>query len=556
MLLAVLLRLAAWQSIEGTWDATHPRVDAYTYWQQTLQLLAGEQPFSGGYYQPPGYPWLMAWEQGLADTPDPRISRAFNLLFGVLSTLGLGRLGRVVSGWKWGGAVAMGLFVLAGAPLRYELDLLTPAASLLAMVVGLNLLLPTDRHPLWVLGAGLVSGAAALLHPTTLLAWVFIGAVLLVRQRLHGVLLLVGLALPIAPIAWENRTQHESGALISENGGLNLYLFNNPQWKETAFLRPGLPFRQLVLDAEPHRRDLQARNAYWRARTRDEWSLSWALPALVEKAWWSIHARPIPRNEDWRCRTEGSLAWLAWMPNRVAWLVPFALLGCVAQARSRRWLLPAALLGGWLPLLLFLPAERYRVVLWPVLVLLTVTSLGELRDAVRARQVPRWWAAGVGLWVAALWPIDHITAKQPGWCAHREGNLAIEQRQYEEAEAHYLEAARAEPDNAGHWFWLAQARLRQKDSRGAIEALERSAALFPAYFETRKQLQKEYGRQGEYLLAAEHAGAGCALPDAPAIICARHVELLWKAGERQRARAFVAEHPELRAEERVQRLGL
>ncbi|MFT5587780.1 MAG: hypothetical protein ACI9VR_005393, partial [Cognaticolwellia sp.] len=139
LMLAIVLRIWAWSSIEGSWDATHPRVDALTYWQQALQLLAEENPFAQGYYQPPGYPWLLSWQQALAETPDPRLSRLFNLLFGALAALGIGRIGRISSGWKFGGALAMGLFVLAAAPLRFELDLLTPATSIFLLVVSLNL---------------------------------------------------------------------------------------------------------------------------------------------------------------------------------------------------------------------------------------------------------------------------------------------------------------------------------------------------------------------------------------------------------------------------------
>ena len=61
---------------------------------------------------------------------------------------------------------------------------------------------------------------------------------------------------------------------------------------------------------------------------------------------------------------------------------------------------------------------------------------------------------------------------------------------------HYRLATQAEPNNPGHWYWLAQTHLRKKETAQAIQALQRTAELFPAHYETRKQLQKEHGRLG------------------------------------------------------------
>lgn len=556
VLLAIALRVWAWVSVEGSWDATHPRVDALTYWQQALQLLAEADPFAEGYYQPPGYPWLLSWQQALAETPDPRISRCFNLLFGALSTLGIARIARLSSGWTWGGAVAAGLFALAAAPLRFELDLLTPATSIFLLVASLNLLLPTPR-PLESGLAGLLAGAGVLVHPTTLPAGLLIGAWLLYSHRSSGAAWLLTLLLPILPLAVENRQAHGSKALISDNGGLNLYLFNNPDWKQTAFLRPGLPFRKLVLEAEPHRRALPARNAYWKQRTWEELEIGpWVL-SVGEKAWWSIHNREIPRNEDWRCRTEsGSLAWTRALPVRAGWLFPFAILGAIVLVRERKGTLPLAAAGLWLPLLLFLPAERYRLPLFPVLCVLSSVGLRALITGIQAGTLDKRWGLLLLPMVLSFWPIDHVTAKQPGWCAHRQGNLAYEQGDLEEAAAQYTAATQAEPNNAGHWYWLAQTHLRQKDTRAAVDALERTAALFPAHYETRKQLQREHGRLGQYSQAADHAGAGCALPEAAEIMCARHIQLLVKAGRRAEAQQALQVRPSLAQHERVRGLGL
>ena len=68
------------------------------------------------------------------------------------------------------------------------------------------------------------------------------------------------------PITQSNIDKFEKFRFTSNNAGINFYMGNNPDWKRTSFLRPGLNFRQLALEAEPHKRDGFARNEYWMSR--------------------------------------------------------------------------------------------------------------------------------------------------------------------------------------------------------------------------------------------------------------------------------------------------
>ena len=337
---SALLRWRALEDFGTTARAGHPMVDAHTYWAQAQALIAGRDPFAEGFYQPPAYPWLLsklAAVQG--DTLALGDVRNVHLVFGVLTTALIVRLGRRIGarhGLVWAGLLAGTLHALYPTVVLFEHDLLTPAVTGLAFTAALSLLWPRKEAslPSGVRAAlgGLCLGVAVAVHPTYLLAagvlaawlaWVGLRAG---RRFLPAVALAVGLAAPIAPTTIQNWRQFGVIELVSHNAGVNLYLGNNPDWVETTLLRPGLPFRQLVLEAEPHRRDAPARNDYWKART-------WAavangpgiwLQTLGSKLVWSLSDTEVPRNEDYRCRTrEGeALAWVGSLPVRYGWAGP------------------------------------------------------------------------------------------------------------------------------------------------------------------------------------------------------------------------------------------
>ncbi|MCB9743182.1 MAG: tetratricopeptide repeat protein [Alphaproteobacteria bacterium] len=482
---------------------------------------------------------------------------------GALISLGR-RLGERVGGWPWAGALAGLLYTLYPTTLLFELDLLTPAVTN-ALLVGSLLLVGAEArpHPARALGSGLLLGAAAVVHPTVLsaapvyllaLAWVSEEA----RWRRPAAWAL-GLALALAPTTWINHARWGEAALISHNAGLNFYLGNNPDWKHTAFLRPGLPFRQLVLEADPGERDTFERNDYWRDRALEELRrdpVSW-LDALAVKAAWSVNNREIPRNEDYRCRTEaGPMAWLGALPARYGWVFPLAALGAALTLRRRD--LSPLLSGGWLALqagmVLFLVADRYRLSTWPMMCLLAPLGVGALLELARAgARPPLRWAAALPLLALPWLPIDWITAKQPGWCAHQRGNFALQEQRYDEAIAEYEEALRWEPDNLGTWHWLGTCYTQQERWAEAAAAYDQVLEDFPLSYSTAMAAAKAYNRLEEYSEEADRLGLACAVPGPRDNTCARYVAALVRVGRRDEALAVLRERPQLQEHERVQR---
>lgn len=570
---ALATRAAAAASFADTRAARFPQVDAATYWEQAQALAAGVDPFPEGYYQPPGYPWFLAALGSLTGRPELAVTRLAQAGMGVAAVALLIALGRRLGerlGAPWAGAVAGLIYALYPTPLLFELDILTPALTNLLLALALAALGAGDAPRPWRAGlAGLSLGLAAEAHPSFLAPAALLALHALWRPptRRAALALAAGVLLGVAPTLGTNLARFGHPAVVSLNGGINLYLGNNPSWRETSFLRPGLPFRQLALEAEPDRRDQAARDRYWRDRAIDA-SLrhpdAW-LGAVATRLLWSVNNTEIPRNEDYRCRTRnGPLAWVRWLPVRYGLVFPFAVLGAAASVRRS----PAAarLLVVWLGLqlamVLFLVADRYRSATWPLLALFAPLGVAALVDAARA-----WRASGRASPAALLllllllpaavlpWvPIDARTALQPAWCLHSEANLALSDGDADEAFALYEEAVAIDPDDIGAWALLADLRARRNDLAGATAAMEQVLDAFPDHYPSLMAMSGYLRSQGDLDGAITMLTRAYNVPGERTNTGVRLVRLLVEARRRDAIEALLAADPALASQPQVRKL--
>ena len=175
LLLVAIVHVIALRDFETTAWSRHPMVDAYVYWDQAKQLIAGGAPFEEGLYQPPGYPlflWLVSTVVGEASLHAVRVCQ---LLLGLGTCTGILVLARrICSGRGWPGALAVLIYGLLPSTVLFAHDLLTPTLTNACLVGALVLLWKdTASTPLSAvrLGlAGMLLGAACIVHPTYLLA--------------------------------------------------------------------------------------------------------------------------------------------------------------------------------------------------------------------------------------------------------------------------------------------------------------------------------------------------------------------------------------------------
>ena len=564
---ALATRAAGLASVDGTRAARYPQVDALTYWEQALALAQGVDPFPEGYYQPPGYPWFLAALGSLTGRPELGVTRLVQAGMGDATVALLVLLGRRLGervGARWVGAAAGLVYALSPTPLLFELDILTPALTNLLLVLAMAALGVADAPRPWRAGlAGLSLGLAAEVHPTFLVP----AALLLAHAgwrpptRPAAMALAAGLLLGVAPTLSTNLLRFHQPVVVSLNGGINLYLGNNPGWRDTSFLRPGLPFRQLALEAEPDRRDQAARDRYWRDRAFAESAAhpdAW-LGAVATRLMWSVNDTEIPRNEDYRCRTRtGPLAWVGRLPLRYGLIFPLAVLGAWVWARRS----PAAArllvlwLGLHLPMVLFLVADRYRLATWPLLSLFAPIGLAALVDAARVwKQAGRTSPAVLLLVPAAVlpWmPIDARTALQPAWCLHSEANLALSDGATDEARLLYEQAVALDPRDIGAWVLLADQRARRNDIAGAVAAMEPVLAAFPDHYPSLMAMSGYLRSRGDLDGAIAFLTRAYNVPGERTNTGVRLVRLLVEARRPEAIRALLsadqalASHPDVR----------
>ena len=542
--------VAAW-SLSQTGHARHPLVDAQTYWMQASQLVTGKDPFAAGFYQPPGYPLFLASIQAVAG-PNLWAPRIIQMLLGWLTVVLLIRLGRRLGGQDapWAGAMAGLIFGLHPSVLMFELDLLTPALTMFAVAFVLWVAQYRERP----LALGCSAGLTALMssvHPSMLiLGLAVIAWAALQRSRAALLAALLGLCLGLMPLAQQNLDRFGRLQVTSTNAGLNFYLGNSAQWRDSSFLRPGLQFRKLALEARPAERDGFERNEYWKSRALSDIAAAphlW-VGALFTKALWSVSDTEIPRNEDYRCRTEeGPLAWLGLRLVRYGLVFPLAILGALVVWRRRpedRFVVLA-----WaalhLPVVLFIVSDRYRMTTWPMMSLLAPLGLragwGWLKGDGRR------YAVGAAVCCLPWIPLDERTQMDPAWCAHIDANLAFMDGDLATAEVLYMEAVRADPGDWSAHRWLSETLAKRGAYREAIVHCQVILDGFPDSFPTLRTMSRLQEKVGNVAAAAEYMLRAYAVPGKRTSTGMSALRLLKRSGQAERIEAL------LRADEALAR---
>lgn len=208
--------------------------DGAVYLKLGQQLAAGEPYFiaNSHAFWPPGYPlFLAAWLH--LPLPTATIVLLSNLTLYLLTSLLVWRLARRVAGQQ---AARLASFLLAVWPNYLACAVTAEKENLLVFLLPLVLFLYTHRSTglLPRFAAGLALGFSALVQPSTM----FFPAVLLCYELLQRrpwraalaslVMLVLGMALVIAPWSARNTRVFGEFLLITSNGGDNLYRANNP----------------------------------------------------------------------------------------------------------------------------------------------------------------------------------------------------------------------------------------------------------------------------------------------------------------------------------------
>jgi 4-amino-4-deoxy-L-arabinose transferase-like glycosyltransferase len=405
-LTARVVFLAGWAGLP-LFDALYG--DEGNFHRTALAILGLQGQAEAFFYQPFYALWL-ALVYGLFGV-DTVLVRTLQLGLGLLGVGLAYGLARELGGRRV--ALVAGLMAAVYGPfVFFEGHLLDPALSVPLLTGGLWCVLRAGlRQRAWLLlPGGLLGGLACLARPNLALVlpavglwWLF--AVRDLRPRLVGAgLALAGVLLGLMPSWAFNWSRGEAANPISSSAGISFFIGNNPRATGRFHVPRGLKIdatshaayqrslQVLAEQAEGRRLTASEASSHWLRRGLDFWAEHPGQAAWLagKKALLALNADEMPIHHPFFVARELVPA-LGFLPG-FGVVFPFAVLGLWLGWRRRGVGLLAACLGSYLAsLVLFYVADRYRLMLVPMLLPLFGLGIVELWDRVRSRGAARAW---------------------------------------------------------------------------------------------------------------------------------------------------------------------
>lgn len=516
LLLGALLRLVFFLELRRHPFYSAPALDALEYDLQARDFAAGKLAWTEIPIHGPGYPLFLALLYKLFRGSYAAVYLAqFGLA--LLNAFLVYRLG--LRFFDPPSALAgAGLMVTVWTSIYFE-GLLLPVTLLLTFtlltLLALTQALGDGRRRDWLF-AGLALGLAAITWPLILVFGVAVIGWLMRRRGtprrgsalVSALLFLAGAGLPLAPVTYQNWRAEHDFILIQKNGGLNLYLGNNPRADGTPNVRPTGDWDQLLLWP-------QTEAGITRQSERDRFFLSKILhfartqpgrflQLQLRKLALLCNAREIRATFDPEFFRRQFRVLSLPLPG-FALLLALALLGMVTVRNPFPALLFLYLAAYGAGVILTVVSARYRMPLVPVLALFAGHGLVELGRNLRERN---WSAFAMALvFVTAVDLAGHWRRPVPSHPNAEEwyhlGCAYYQRRNHYQAELAFRKSLAEEPGYSPAMNGLAVLAWDQGRRGQALETLRRALLLDPESIPLRYQYADYLRQQGEWDQAME-----------------------------------------------------
>ena len=498
LIAAALGRLAHLAAVRDAPFVRQLALDSQEYDRWARAIAGGEWWGSTPFFQAPLYPYLVAVVYRLVG-PGALSVYFLQIAAAVAGCWALMQAGERLSGPRTG-LVAGALFALYTPFWFYDALLLKESLAVSLVCFLLFALVRADSErgsSSWFL-VGLLSALLALLRENMLLvipfllplAWRGSGS----PERASGLrrtaLLLLGLALPLAPVAARNAALGGGFLPTTSQGGVNLWIGNNPTADGT--YRPLVPGKQIpsyeregarILAEQAAGRALAPNevSAFWAGRVGqwardDPWAFfelqlrklrlygqGYEWPDAVDYYWMKSLSLPL------------SLPLFEWAS--VALLALWGL--WLERSRLSPWAPVWLFEIGWMfSVVVFFLFARYRLPAVPGLLLLAAIPIERAFAAFdRERAKALWMTAGVCL----LWGLPHLAGHAPRTelVEFNLGRLAEERGDAAAAKSHYLRTLEAAPTNLSALLNLGTLAARAGDYVAARARFEAAVEVAP-----------------------------------------------------------------------------
>lgn len=520
LLLALGVRLGHWLAVRDAPFVGELAMDSAEYDRWAREIAGGDRWGAQPFFQAPLYPYLLAVVYTVAGH---RLDAVYllQILLAVAGVWALYRAGRLLAGLPHGEVVGLASAFLAaiyGPFVFYDVQLLKESLAVTGAAFLLWALAVAGerfRRRTWLAAGGLLGGLA-LLRENALLLAPLLPLVALGRseaaessERIRRgaaalALLVVGAGIVLLPVAVRNASVGGGFLPTTYQGGVNFWIGNNPEADGT--YHPLTPGKQVPayerrepvrLAEEALGRELTGAEVsrYWLGR-----SLAWAarepgelLALQLEKLrlYWRWYEWPDAVDYAWMKRRSPILGWPLLEFGGVVILACAGL--WIERRRLRRWLPCLLWVVGWTAsTVIFFVFSRYRLPMVPALLPLAAVPLATLaRRGKAALQGPeRRKAMALGAVALVAWTLPPWTAPGPRMdlMHYNLGRLHQEAGRAEEAESHYLAAAKLAPGDFLPWLNLGTLAARRGDLPTALERFRRAVDLAPESDDARANL--------------------------------------------------------------------
>jgi len=502
-ILALAARLIVLWQLSGNYPGfDEPSVDSRWHLLWARQIAAGDWLGHGVFYRAPLYPYLLATIISVLGD-NLWLIRIIQALIGSATAVLVYLLGRRVFDRRIGAAASI-IWALWATAIYYESEFLIPV-----LIIPLNLWAlyrlagcVTDRrlNIRSALFTGLILGVSAIARPNILIFVVALIVWIFWRFPLHAggkrnlwipvCALLAGLSLPIAVVTVRNAVVGDDFVPISYQGGVNLYLGNNPAAEGLTMMMPDIRLDETIDWTEF-------------VRTTDSLAMAQAgkqlKPSEISNFWMkktidSVLAHPgaeigllgkklfyfwngfengdntdIYRHVDYSILLRvGVWHWLIWFPFGL--ISALGLWGMWASRREGRHveLLNVFVLVYMLSVVGFLVTARHRLPVVPIIIVFAMVGIARLKDVV-ASNVPLLKKLGSAAIVGLLLVITNLSLFDVGLSNPIQFN-----------------------------YQLGLVYDRKGEYTRAIRAYEKALAIWPNHFPSRHNLAYDLYLQGDY----------------------------------------------------------